>query len=80
LELVEKAHLAPVEVIDGRFFALGNVMEETQSLEVMLWNQISHVVFNIIQCYRNPVVLGLSLFELYYSNVDWNLLRISSKS
>jgi hypothetical protein len=36
LELVEKAHLAPVEVIDGRFFALGNVMEETQSLEVML--------------------------------------------
>jgi hypothetical protein len=34
-------------------------MEETQPLEVMLGNQVSHVVFNIIQCRANPVVLGL---------------------
>jgi hypothetical protein len=32
-------------------------MEETQRLEAMLGDQISHVIFNIIQCPANPVVL-----------------------
>jgi hypothetical protein len=58
LELIRKAHLAPVEVIDGQLFALGNVMEERQPLEVILGDQVSHVVFNIIQCPANPMVLG----------------------
>jgi hypothetical protein len=38
LELIEKAHPAPVEVIDGRPLTSGNMMEETQPLEVVLRN------------------------------------------
>jgi hypothetical protein len=80
LELIRKAHPASVEVIDGRLLTSGNLMEETQPLEVMLGDQVSHVVFNIIQFPANPVVLGLLWFELHYPDVDWNLRRISSKS
>jgi hypothetical protein len=80
LELIEKAHPAAVEVIDGRVLISGNVMEETQPLEVILGDQVSHVVFNIIQCPANPVVLGLPWFELHNLDIDWNLQRISSKS
>jgi hypothetical protein len=80
LELIEKAHPTPVEIIDGRPLALGNMMEETQLLEIMLGDQVSHVVFNIIQCPTNPMVLGLPWFELHNPNVDWSLRRISSKS
>jgi hypothetical protein len=46
----------------------------------MLGDQVSHVVFNIIQCPANLMVLGLSWFELHNPDVDWNLLRIFSKS
>jgi hypothetical protein len=48
-------------------------------LEVILEDQVSHVVFNIIQCPANPVVLGLPWFELHNPDVDWSLRRISSK-
>jgi hypothetical protein len=48
LELIEKAHPTLVEVIDERPLASGNVKEETQPLKVMLGDQVSHVVFNII--------------------------------
>jgi hypothetical protein len=58
-ELIELAHSTPVEVIDGWPLASGNVMEETQPLEVMLGDQVFHIVFNINQCPTNPVVLGL---------------------
>jgi hypothetical protein len=80
LELIGKAHPAPVEVIDGWPLTSGNVMEETQPLEVMLGDQVSHVVFNIIQCPTNPVILGLPWFELYNPDIDWSLWRISPKS
>jgi hypothetical protein len=80
LELIEKAHPTPVEVIDGRPLVSGNVMEETQPLEVMLGDQVSHIVFNIIQCPANLVVLDLLWFELYNPDIDWNLRKISSKS
>jgi hypothetical protein len=59
LELIGKAHPVPMEVIDGRSLSLGNVMEEIQSLEVMLRDQISPVVFNVIQCPANLVALSL---------------------
>jgi hypothetical protein len=55
------------------------VKEETQSLEVMLGDQVFDVVFNITQCLANPMVLGLPWFELHKTDVDWNLRRISSK-
>jgi hypothetical protein len=79
LELIGKAYLAPVEVIDGWPLASGNMMEETQPLEVMLGDLVSHVVFNIIQYLANPMVRGLPWFELHNLDVDWNLQRISSK-
>jgi hypothetical protein len=59
LELIGKAYPAPVEVIDGQPLASRNMMEETQPLEVMLGDQVSHVVFNLIQCPANQVVFGL---------------------
>jgi hypothetical protein len=80
LKLIKKAHPTPMEVIDGRPLTSGNVMEATQPLEVMIGDQVSHVVFNIIQCPTNPGVLGLPWFELHNADVDWNLQRISSKS
>jgi hypothetical protein len=70
LELIRKTHPTPMEIIDGRPLVSGNVMEEAQPLEVMLGDQISYVVFNIIQCPTNPVVLGLPWFELYNPDVD----------
>ena len=57
LKLIEKNHSTLVEVIDGWLLALGNIMEETQCLDVMLGDQVPHVVFNIIQCLANLVVL-----------------------
>jgi hypothetical protein len=79
LELIKEARSTSMEVIDGWLLTSGNVMEETQSLEVILGDQVSHIVFNIIQCPANPVVLGLPWFELHNLDVDWNLWRISSK-
>ena len=79
LELIGKAHHVHVEVINGWLLASGNVVEETQPLEVMLGDQVSHVVFNIIQCLANLVVLGLPWFELHNLNIDYSLRRISSK-
>jgi hypothetical protein len=78
LELIRKAHPALMEFIDGRLLALENMMEETQPLEVML-GYLASLVFNIIQCPANPIVLGLLWFELYNPDIDWNLWRISSK-
>jgi hypothetical protein len=82
-ELIGKVHPAPMEVIDRWPLTLGNVMEEIQPLEVMLGDQVSHVVFNIIQCPANlvvVVVLGLPWFELYNPDIDWSLRKIFSKS
>jgi hypothetical protein len=49
-------------------------------VEVILGDQVSHVVFNIIECPANPIVLDLPWFELHNHDVDWTLQRISSKS
>jgi hypothetical protein len=70
LELIGKAHSVPVEVIDGWPLASGNVMEKTELLGVMIGDQVSHVVFNIIQCLADPVVLGFPWFELHNPDVD----------
>ena len=80
LEFIKKTHPAPVEVIDGQPLTSRNVMEETQPLEVMLGNHVSHVVLNIIQCPGNLVVFGLPWFELHNHDIDQKLQKISSKS
>ena len=73
LELIGKIHPIPVKVIDGRPLASGNVMQETQLLEVRLEDQLSHIVFNIIQYPTNLVVLNLPWFELHNLDVNWNI-------
>ena len=79
LNLIGKAYPALMEIIDGRPLASGNVMEETQPLEVMLGDIVSPTVINIIQCLANTVVLGLPWIELHNPNVDWNLQMIFLK-
>ena len=79
LELIEQAPFTPMEVIDEWSLVLGNIMEEIQSLEVMFGDQVSHVVFNIIQCPINPMLLGLPWFELHNPDVDWSLRRMFSR-
>jgi len=63
LVFIKKNHLEHVEAIDDRPLALTNVNEETESLKVVLENQVSRIVFNIIKCPSNLVILGLSCFE-----------------
>ena len=70
LELIKNAHPTPIEVIDEQPLASGNVIEEAQPLEVMLGDLIFHVIFKIIQCPANPLVLGLPWFELHNLDVD----------
>ena len=70
LEFLGKAHPTPMEIIDGQPLASRNVMEEIQPLEVILRDQVSYVVLNIIQCPANPMVLGLPWFELHNPDVD----------
>jgi hypothetical protein len=79
MKLIRRTHPAHVEIIDGRPLTSGNEMEETQALEVLLGDLVPHVVFNIIQCLANPMVLGLPWFELHNSDLNWNLRRVYSK-
>ena len=48
LTLIKKTRPIPVEVIDGRPLASGDIVEETQPLKMTLGNQVSNVIFNII--------------------------------
>ena len=79
LILLKKVHPTHVEAIDGRPLASGNITEETEPLEVALENQVSRVVFNIICCPTNPVVLGLPWFELHNPEIDWRSRKVSSR-
>ncbi len=67
---MKKKYPATVEVIDRRFLVSGNTVEENQPLEVVLGDQVSTIVFNIIQCGTNPIVLDLPWFELHNPNID----------
>ncbi len=60
LVLMKKSYLAIVEIIDRRSFAFSDIVEKTQPLEVVLGDQVSTIVFKIIQYNTNPIVLGLS--------------------
>jgi hypothetical protein len=79
LTLIKKTRPIPVEVIDGRPLASGDIVEETQPLKVTLGDQVSNVIFNIIQNPTNPVILGLPWFELHNPDIDWHSRRISSR-
>lgn len=78
--LVKKTHLTLIEGNNGWSLALRDVIEETQSSQMILGDQVLCVVFNIIQCPANPIVIELPWFELHNLDVNWNLCKISSRS
>ena len=80
IEVIRKKIPALDEVIDGRPLASGDVVYEIQPLEVILGEQISSIVFNIIKSPTSPIILGLPWFELHNPNIDWRTRRISSRS
>ena len=59
IEVIRKKIPTLVEIIDGRFLASGDVVYEIQPLEVILGEQISSIVFNIIKSPTSPIILGL---------------------
>ena len=70
IKVIRKKIPAPVEVIDGRHLASSDVVYKTQSLEVILGEQISSIVFNIIKSPTSPIILGLPWFELYNPDIN----------
>ena len=78
--MIRKKIPTPVEVIDGRPLASSDVVSETQPLEVVLGEQISSIVFNIIKSPTSPIILGLPWFELHNPDIDWRTRRISSRA
>lgn len=80
LLLVKKIYHALVEIMDRWTLLLKDVIEEIQSFQVILRDQVSHIIFNIIQYLANSIVITLPWFKLHNPNVDWNLYKISSRS
>ena len=80
IEVIRKKIPTLDEVIDGQPLASGDVVYETQPLEVILDEQISSIVFNIIKSPTSPIILGLPWFKLHNPDIDWRTHRISSRS
>ena len=80
IEVIRKKIPTPVEVIDGRPHVLGDVVYEIQPLEVILGEQISSIVFNIIKSPTSPIIFGFPWFELQNPNIDWRTRRNNSRS
>ena len=51
-----------VVVIDGRPIASGNIIEESEPIQVVLGSFVCVVSFNIISSPEHPIVLGLPWF------------------
>ena len=62
---------ASVVVIDGRPIASGNIIEESEPINIVLDNLTCVVSFNIISIPEHPIVLGLPWFELHNPDIDW---------
>ena len=60
-----------VGVIDGRPIASGDIVEESESIRVVLGNLASIISFNIISSPEHSLVLGLPWFELHNPTIDW---------
>jgi hypothetical protein len=70
---------ASVVVIDGRPIASGNIIEESEPVNIVLDNLACLVSFNIISIREHPIVLGLPWFELHNPDIDWRTREIWSK-
>ena len=79
IEVIRKKIRTLVEIIDGRPLASGDVVYDTQPLEVILGEQISSIVFNIIKSPTSPIILGLPWFKLHNPDIDWQTRKINSR-
>ena len=67
---------ASVVVIDGRPIASGNIIEESEPVNIVLDNLACVVSFNMISIPEHPIVLGLPWFELHNPDIDWGTREI----
>ena len=65
-----------VVVIDGRPIASGNIVEESEPIQVVLGSFVCVVSFNIISSPEHPIVLGLPWFELHNPDIDWRTREV----
>ena len=63
---------ASVVVIDGRPIGSGNIIEESEPVNIVLDN-LACVAISIPQ---HPIVLGLPWFELHNPDIDWRTREI----
>ena len=70
---------ASVVVIDGRPIASGNIIEESEPVNIVLDNLACVVSFNIISIPEHPIVLGLPWFELHNPDIDWRTREIQCR-
>ena len=80
LLLVTKKCLVFVEIIDGTSLASGDVIHETQSLDIYIHGHRSTVIFNVIQSPSNLIILGLSWLDRYNPQVDWSNRKVKFQS
>ena len=65
-----------VGVIDGRTIALGDIVEESEPIRVVLGDLESIISFNIIRILEHPVLLGLPWFELHNPKINYESLKL----
>lgn len=61
--LLKKKYPTPIEVIDGQSLASRDIIEENQFFEIVLRDQISKIVFNVIQYQTNSVEFASTAFD-----------------
>jgi len=74
--LIQKSILIPIEVIDGKPLALGDIMHEIVPLELMTTNHLSKIAFNVIKFVTKPIILGLSWLEKFNPQINWKTRKI----
>ena len=67
---------ASVVVIDARPIASGNIIQESEPVNIVLDNLACAVSFNIISIPEHPIVLGLPWLELHNPDIDWRTREI----
>ena len=62
---------APVTIIDSNPIASGDILQELESVRIMLGDLICVSSFNIIHSYKHSVTVGLPWFELHNPDIHW---------
>jgi hypothetical protein len=79
IPVVKKSTHVPVEVIDGRTIASGEITHETTLLKLCLGKHAKKIVLNIISTPHHPVILGLPWLEAHNPIIDWQSRTLTFK-